>query len=275
MTHAHSLDYEAQLQATRAAFDSVAADYDGASGNNQLVQHMRQRLWQTALARFPRGGRLLDIGCGTGIDAAFFAGQGYQVLASDWSPRMVARTRERAVAAGLARRMTAIELGAQELPALDGEAFDGIYSDLGALNCAPDMAVVARACAALVRPGGTLIFSVIGRWCPWEIGYYLVKGQPRRALVRLNRAATPVGLNGNTVWTRYYTPRELYHDFQGAFSLDDCRALALFAPPPYLIGLQARAPRLVEYLARLDDRLGHLPLLRDAGDHFLITLTRR
>jgi hypothetical protein len=35
-----------QLQDTREAFDSVAADYDGARGNNDLIQDMRTEMWR-------------------------------------------------------------------------------------------------------------------------------------------------------------------------------------------------------------------------------------
>ena len=82
-------------------------------------------------------------------------------------------------------------------------------------------------------------------------------------------------LNGQTVWTRYYTPREFYRAFAGAFSLVQYRALNLFLPPPYLIGFYERAPRVNALLRRLDARLDGLPLLRDAGDHFLMVLQKR
>src|SRR5262245_34228409 len=65
-----------RLLDTQRAFDSVAADYDGPTGNNTLIQWMRLRLWRAVLATVPRGGRLLDLGCGTGLDAAYFASEG-------------------------------------------------------------------------------------------------------------------------------------------------------------------------------------------------------
>jgi hypothetical protein len=36
-----------------------------------------------------------------------------------------------------------------------------------------------------------------------------------------------------------------------------------------------RHPGWYERLGRMDDRLGHLPVLRDMGDHFLIVMQRR
>src|SRR6185437_83388 len=117
---------EAQLLDTQRAFDSVAADYDGPRGNNELIQRMRATLWDTVCRELPGGGRLLDLGCGTGLDAIEFARRGYQVVA----------------AAGMEARVATAHLGIQQLDRLD-DAFDGIYSNFGPLNCAPDLHAVA------------------------------------------------------------------------------------------------------------------------------------
>jgi len=265
---------EARLLDTQRAFDSVAQDYDGPRGNNELIQRMRRTMWDAARSEFFIGSRLLDLGCGTGIDAVEFACAGYRVLATDWSPQMVERTRARAVVAGLQSRVTAVHLGVQQLDQLQGE-FDGIYSNFGPLNCAPDLHAVAAECARLLRPGGRLVFSVMGRICPWELGHYTLRGRFRRAGVRAARGAIAVGMNRHTIWTYYYLPREFYRAFAAHFSLDNYRALSLFMPPPYLVDYYRRRREWCERLGRLDDRLGGLPLLRDMGDHFLIAMRKR
>lgn len=265
---------DAQLLDTQHAFDSVAADYDGPRGNNELIQRMRLTLWDTVHSEVPAGARLLDLGCGTGIDAVEFVRRGFHVVATDWSPQMVERTRSRAVAAGLQSRVTTVHLGVQQLDQLEDE-FDGIYSNFGPLNCAPDLGAVATECARLLRPGGTLVFSVIGRICPWELGHYALRGRFKRAGVRATRGATAVGMNHHTIWTYYYLPREFYRAFAEHFSLQSYRALSLFMPPPYLVDYYRRRRHWCERLGRLDDRLGAMPLLRDMGDHFLIVMRRR
>ena len=130
-----------RLRDTQAAFDSVAADYDGPRGNNELIQDMRRELWRWIAHVFAPGSRLLDLGCGTGLDAVHLAQLGFHVTATDWSPGMVERTQERARLANLTERVRAVAVGAHELEHLSAEesAFDGAYSDLGALNCVPDL----------------------------------------------------------------------------------------------------------------------------------------
>lgn len=264
------------LDDTRAAFDSVAANYDGPRGNNPLIQDMRREMWRWLDESFPRASHLLDIGCGTGLDAVRMAERGHGVLATDWSPRMVERTRGRAAGARMGDRVRTAAIGAHELARIEGSSiFDGAYSNLGPLNCLPDLTPVSRECSRLIKPGGRLVFTVIGRWCPWEIAYYASRADWSRVSVRFSRRMMPVRMNGHTVWTRYWTPTELYRRFAREFALVHCRALCLFAPPPYLTWLRDRHSAWFERLWRWDRRVGGWPLLRGLGDHFLIVMARR
>lgn len=266
---------ETRLQDTRQAFDRVAAEYDGPIGNNAVIRRMRDQMWRAIADTFPSGARLLDLGCGTGIDAVYLAARGYAIVAVDWSEEMAERTRRRAAEAGLASCVHVCTVGAQELGQIKGERFDGIYSNLGPLNCVPGLPSTARDCAALLQPGGRVIASVIGRLCPWETSYFAARGEWRRAVLRGDRGFVPVPLSGETVWTRYYTPREFYRPFADDFTLTSYRGLGIFSPPPYLIGIWQRFPVICRVLAEGDDRLGDLPLIRNLGDHFLMVMTKR
>ena len=265
---------QTRLNDTQAAFDSVAADYDGPRGNNTAIQDMRAEMWRWLAASFAPGSRLIDLGCGTGLAAVHLAAQGHRVTATDWSERMIQRTRDRAREAGL--DIVCRALGAHELERLEGDgAFDGAYSNLGPLNCVPDLGAVAAQCARLIKPGGRLVFTVIGRWCPWEIAHYARQRRWARVRVRFARGIVPVGMNGRTIWTRYYTPAEFYAAFAPAFELEVQRGLCVFVPPPYLTWLNERHPRWHERLWALDRRVAGWPGLNRLGDHFLLVLKRR
>lgn len=269
---------DTRLLDTQRAFDSVAPTYDGPRGNNALIQRMRDITWRRMAREFAPGAHVLDLGCGTGHDAIHLAQSGYCVTATDWSPAMCARTHERVAESGVADRVRVLNLGAQDLRPLVAEnaQFDGAYSNFGPLNCVPDLAESAAQCAQLIKPGGTMIFTVIGRVCPWELAHYIVvKRNFKRARVRFKREITPVNLNKNTVWTRYYTPMAFYQPYAQHFDLAGYHALSLFVPPPYLTTLHDRAKPVFDALAWLDDRTGGWPGLRDMGDHFLMVLRRK
>ncbi len=181
-------DVGRHLSDTRIAFDSVAADYDGPRGNNSLIQDMRTETWAWFDRTFAPGSRLIDLGCGTGLDAVRMARLGHRVLATDWSPQMIARTIDRARRESVADRVQARSVGAHELDLLDeANSLDGAYSNLGPLNCVPDLLAVSKACARLLKPGGALVFTVIGRWC--SLGDRSLRGA--RALVACRDTLRP------------------------------------------------------------------------------------
>lgn len=268
----------AAFHETALAFDSVADTYDGPQGNNHLIQRMRELTWLRIDQLLPKPSKLLDIGCGTGIDAQRFASVGHRVLATDWSPAMVQRAGDRATAAD--GRIQAVRVGAQELDLLVSDhagTVDLAYSNFGPLNCVPDLGATGRALSALVRPGGHAVFTVIGRWCPWEIAHYARARRWQRMTVRFRRDMTPVNMNGHTIWTRYHTPRSFVREWTAglsAWSLVGYEGLSTFVPPPYLTELSVRRPQLSARLERLDARTAAWPVVRSVGDHFLITLRR-
>jgi SAM-dependent methyltransferase len=266
---------ERALLETADAFDGVAAGYDRSNTDNRILADMRRRVLATVGARVMRGSHILDLGCGPGTDDEMLARAGYRVTAVDWSPAMVEEAARRVERADLRDRITVHHLGIQQLDRLPALAFDAALSNFGPLNCVPDLATAAEQIAARLRPGGLLIASVIGRVCPWEIAVYAARGDFARVRVRFSRDIVPVPLNGRTVWTRYYSPREFTRVFESAgFTRLSLRALGLAAPPPYLNEFADRHPSLVGRLQRLDDIVGSWPVLRRGGDHFLTVLQR-
>ena len=264
-----------QLIDTQRAFDSVADDYDGPIGNNLLVQEIRKRTLAAVTSSIPRGASLLDLGCGTGLDAVELGRQGYRVTAVDWSPAMVRRAEARVRAAGLAGVVQVDHLGIHQLDRLPASAFDAAYSNLGVLNCVPDLEAAARLIRDRLRPAGSLIASVIGRVCPWELVLFGLKRQWSRAGLRWTKNSVPVSLNGQRVWTRYYTPNEFASAFAGAgFRLTSLRGLGLLTPPPCMIAFAQRHHRGVRRLQAIEDQVAGWPGLRHWGDHFLIVMRR-
>ena len=61
-------------------------------------------MWRWLDATFPSGSRLIDLGCGTGLDAIRMGHRGHRIAATDWSANMVERTRERAARECLTER---------------------------------------------------------------------------------------------------------------------------------------------------------------------------
>lgn len=266
---------EHPLADTQRAFDSIAVAYDRTNAANAVLCAMRRRTIDAIVAHTPAGGRILDLGCGPGADEETLIRAGYSVTAIDWSAAMVDETKKRLARAGFGGRADVHHLGIQELDHLPPSLFDTVISNFGPLNCVPDLDAAMTLVANRVRPGGRLIASVIGRICPWEVALFALRGDWARVHVRFARGAAAVPLNGETVWTRYYTPAGFARIAAASgFELVSLRGLGVFVPPPYMESFAARHPSFVAKLQWLEDLAGGWPGVRHAGDHFLIVLRK-
>jgi len=267
---------------TARAFDAVAGGYDAAYGpeGNAVMGWLRQESLALLQETFPPGSRLLEIGCGTGEEALVLARAGRTVLATDVSPGMAARTLAKARAAGLVDRVTALALPAGRLGALHPALpFDGAYASFGGLNCEPDLAGLADALARLLRPGAVFVCSVMARWCPFEIGWFLLHGRPRTAFRRLRRGWQPVPVAGPagvrvTVPVRYLSVRDVTGTFAPVFALERALSLPLLLPPPYLDDLFRRRRALFGRVEGLERWLRERWPLRLLGDHVALVLRK-
>jgi arsenite methyltransferase len=110
--------------------------------------------------RAPRPGeRVLDVGCGAGLDvlaAARAVGADGLAAGVDLSPEMLAVARDAARAAGLAN--VRFEVASAEALPFDDASFDQIVSN-GALNLVIDKRRAFAELARVLRPGGVLAIA--------------------------------------------------------------------------------------------------------------------
>ncbi len=101
--------------------------------------------------------RLLDIGCGEGRNAVFFARNGYHVTAFDTSPKGVEKTRQLAVDAGVAIDASVADINEFRL----AEPFDVLFST-GVLQYVPPgrREELFSNYREYTSPGGVNVFSV-------------------------------------------------------------------------------------------------------------------
>lgn len=257
------------------AFDRLAPAYDTlVSGDTFLHQRMQTH---AALRRWIKPGfRVLEIGCGTGVDTAFLAALGARVVACDPSQEMLSRTKRRLAETSLGDRAGILPCGLSELPhflnALDhDEGFDAVVSNFGALNCVPSLEALGVIGRHHLRPGGAMILGLIGRTCLWETWYFAVRGDVEKA-ARRRRAPVTVPVAGIEVPTFYHRRRELRTCLGEHFALDGAIGIGVMVPPPYLEPRWQRIPIAIRRAVAGIDRLtAAWPLVNQLGDH---TLTR-
>lgn len=250
------------MEQTPTAFSRHAAHYADRWESDPAAAHMRGVVHAALSSHLPARGRILDVGCGTGIDAAWLLACGHDVVGVDRSPGMADAARRRAPGA------TIHHLPAEAVHTLPGR-FDGALLNFGVINCMPPRPV-ASALAARLRPGAPLAVVTMPRLNPAWMLHRLAHGHPGEALRRLRRKLD-VDVEGLPVPTWYRSAPELVRVFSPWFSLVEQQALGLFLPPPGA----GSSPALRALGARLDDRLRRAPLLRQLGDHVLLVFRRR
>ncbi len=156
--------------------------------------------WIEARAGGLGGRRVIDVGCGGGILAESMARRGAEVTGIDLAAAAIEAARAHAGDTGVAvdYRVQSAEAAAAE----HGAAFD-VVTCMEMLEHVPDPAAVVHACAALAKPGGTVVFATINRnpkaWLFAIVGAEYVLGLLPRGTHEYARLIRPSELAG---WAR-------------------------------------------------------------------------
>ena len=249
------------------AYDTLAAGYDRQLARDEWI---RRLLWRRFDRLFRAGDRVIDAGCGTGIDALHLAERHVQVTAVDASPGMLACLRAKAAGRFGDAALTTVLGEMNAVLATLSATFDGIVSSFAALNMVA-LDAFADSAARLVRPGGHVVCHMLA---PGYHGHRLAllltsagglsRGQPRSVQVRLaDQKIDHSNLDPRDVYDRF---------FAASFERSACHAVGLFVSP----AIEQRASgRLLDLLAAGEAVVGRLPALLACGRFFVLDLVRR
>ena len=171
------------------AYNRNADKYDEFIENNPNLMRMRHKVYDHVTGLLPRESRILDLACGTGTDAFWFAQHGYTVHGVDISDGMLGRAKEKAKQLGLESRATFEHLSYTELGKLGKNQFDCTFSNFGGLNCVSDLKLVADQVRPLLRSKAKIIWALMPPFCLWESAM-LLRGQVRLAMRRFPGRST-------------------------------------------------------------------------------------
>lgn len=253
------------------AFSLQAAAFDRVDAANPLIGWVRDRVRAQAIHQMRPGERLLELNAGTGIDSAYFAERGMQVMATDIAPGMVAQQQEKIRTARM--KWSARRCSFLELHLLGPVKAHHVFSNFGGLNCTDRLDLVLDGVDRLLLPGGTCTMVIMPRFSPWE-SLALLKGNIPLAMRRW-RQRSPASLEGVVFPCHYHAARTVIRLLGDRYEVVAQRALGLFVPPPHHERIFNRWPTLFRVLAWLEDRTAAFPLLRNWGDHYVITLRKR
>jgi SAM-dependent methyltransferase len=262
------------LRSARAYWNGAAETYAQKFTATTVGRTRRQAVWHDLEHIFASSDRILEINCGTGMDAVFLAERGVQVLACDIAPRMIELAQELAETASVTDRTDFRVLATESISALQEEGpFDGAFSNFSGLNCVNDLSETAKDLGSLLKPGAPFLMCMMGRFVPWEIAWFLAHGRPKQAVSRLLEDHTPYGGTDNLKIQRPSVAR-ITMQMRSHFRLRRWKGIGITVPPSYTEHWASRFPKLIERLAEIDLRIGRLPLFRSMADCVLLEFER-
>lgn len=258
------------LEESKELWDIAAQTYEKA-----FIETLTGRLWRSAVWReldrvFLPGSRVLEMNCGTGVDAIHLAKRGVAVCACDISSAMIERARNNASAAGLDRLIEFRVLPSEDLHRIPvHEHFGGAFSNFSGLNCVSDLSSVSQTLAARLNPGSVVLLCMLGPSMKWVRFWRMLQ----RRLDRVEQRQADAGNPGSFQVTRY-SCREVAAAFHPWFHLRSRKGIGIFVPPAFLNKTAARFPKITRILAAVDRAVAKAPFFRDHGGCVLLEFER-
>lgn len=144
-------------------YDAAATGYDALVDGRDNNVAVRLSFCERVASIAGPGGHILDFGCGTGTDAAWYAARGHRVIAYDVSAGMVDVLRQRCrseIEAGLITPVVGL-LDALEIALEGSPPVETISANFAVLSHVCELKPLLQRLASHVKPGGALVASVL------------------------------------------------------------------------------------------------------------------
>ncbi|MEW6182873.1 MAG: class I SAM-dependent methyltransferase [Bacillota bacterium] len=207
-----------------ALFDDYAGDYElwYSTPRGELVWRFEREALLQFLDHLP-GGRVLDIGCGTGILSRELAYRGLEVTGIDISMAMLNEARKKSY--GLGITFLYADGGALPFPE---SAYDAVvcFTVLEFVDRPDDILIEAW---RVLKPGGKLVIGFLNRFSPWAAAR---RGQ------------------GVFTHARFYTYWEMRRLLKRIFQDLDVEWTGVIYFPPWLGGKDLRFAGTLDFFGR-------------------------
>ena len=260
------------------SFDPVAGIYDDTFSKTQIGKAQRDIVWKYLDKKKLANKNILEINCGTGEDAIFLS-KNNVVTATDASEEMLKITSQKIQLNQIQTHCKTLLWDMNDtFPGDHDEKYDLIFSNFGGLNCLSPEALnkLSSKLNSLLKPGGEMVFVVMGGFCLMETLYFLFKGKWKSAFRRRSKKAITALLNNKTeveIW--YYSSKEIAPFFNQYFNIVEKHPVGIFIPPSYLEVFLKNKPKFFNFLAKADRFVEEVNMFSCLSDHYIAELKKR
>lgn len=260
-------------------FGNLADEYDRLQHTNMPVSIMREKFYDVVTNLVEPGANLLEINCGSGIDAIYFGDKGYKVLATDVSDKMLFNAK----AKNKNENVEFMKMDFTEPGIISNKKFDLVYSNLGGLNCTDKLGRISYDFYNLLNDGGYFVAVVMPNFFLWEFLLF-IKGEFKRAFRRMNKNRVQANVGGEKINVKYYSPRVFKKYFvdnspslklrRTGFQFIKTKALRVFAPAPPAGHFYTKHPSFTKFLDKIDNKIEDYYLSAFLCDYYIIVLKK-
>ncbi|MBP8917662.1 MAG: class I SAM-dependent methyltransferase, partial [Chitinophagales bacterium] len=213
-----------------------------------------------------------------GVDAIHLA-QNNRVTATDASEAMLRITKAKIDQNDLQSNCKTILWNLNDqFPGDKEEKYDLIFSNFGGLNCISPEALknLSLELRDLLKPGGEMIFVVMGRFCLMESLYFLFKGKWKSVFRRRSKKSIIAALNkGAEVEIWYYSSNKIIQLFNQFFVPKGKYPVGIFIPPSYFESFIKKHPTIYDSFVIADKLLRGIGFLSCLSDHYIVELKNK
>jgi ubiquinone/menaquinone biosynthesis C-methylase UbiE len=176
------------------AFSKQSVIFDALYKENKLSEYLRSIVRNELLAQLKPNSSILELNCGTGMDAVYFAEKGHTVLATDNALGMLEQLDKKINEKGIKGDIKTLHCSFHNLHKIKNKNFDHIVSNFGGLNCTDNLEDVLQQLSPLLNENGKVTLVIMPKICPWELIMSL-KGKFKTAFRRFKKH-TPAHIEG-------------------------------------------------------------------------------
>ena len=259
------------LETIAEAFSRTAEKYDSFAEDHPHLTRMRNKVYTHMMRYVQPGAHVLELNAGTGTDAVQLAQRGYFIHATDIAAGMLGRLRDKVTSSGLQNQVTMQNVSFLSLGNVQGAPFDAIFSDLGGLNCVPDLSPVIEQLPRILKPGAIVTWVLMPHICLWEIAE-VFRGKFPLAFRRFSHSRVNARLEGLHFDVYYFSPRQVIRWFGNDFELLALEGLSVITPTAESKNFAKFHPHLYSILSWMDDRLSPYWPWNGWGDFYMLTM---
>ena len=272
----NSLEHNINEVKATEAFSKQSKLFDQIYGADEIILYKRQRVREHVSKHLQPHSAMLELNCGTGEDALYFAQQGHYVHATDISNEMLGKLMIKTQDIECSKRISLEQCSFTELHTLKNKGpFDHIFSNFGGLNCTGEIKEVLKSFSSLLKPNGCVTLVIISKFCLWET-LLLFKGKFKTAFRRFfSSKGRKANVEGTQFKCWYYSAAYIKKQLKDDFEVTDIEGLCTLVPPSYIENFAKKYPRLFLFLKRKENKWAHKWPWKYIGDYYIISLKKR